>query len=463
LIIALLPFVLRAENVGKVTAVVHQDEVGRVTALELRESTSGGRRIGHVVARTDVDRSSTVIKTTFTGIAPGEYVFIARGTSASEQLIEPVQVVAGAESKLSVQVQPIVATIVVRDGGEPLTNARLRVDGRDLEWSAKLTTDGRGKAELMTWQSGRARVTVAAPPRISAPYSETFELEGTKAEWTIEIPRREIKGVVIDAGTGVPVKNAAVVLAVRAQEWTFSAQTKTDASGRYRFYPAAYGEHTVKAAARGYPPGEVSYSFAAPDESREVTLALEAAEMIQVKVLNSGGRPIAEADLLHFRGFSQQGVSSTDASGSAVVPISAREPRDVYVVPRAGSFGFAQFASRESVKPIRISDGDARIVLRMRSAAGAPVANVAFVMRYNGRTVPADVVRAMARVQGVAIMSDKEGRLVLEKMPLGFYEFWPVDSPTALHVIATSPDAPVRFMAMRGENTAELTFTEADE
>jgi len=162
-----------------------------------------------------------------------------------------------------------------------------------------------------------------------------------------------------------------------------------------------------------------------------------------------------ESQLSVFRERSEISFINREAASRAV-PVE--ESSDVFVVPRDGSFGFAQVTQR-GPRAITIPEGTSRIVIRAESESHAPIAGLFAVMRYNGRVVPSDVVRALA-AQGSRVSSGEDGRIILEHMPAGAYEFWPVESPMELDSLVTVLNAgtPVRMTVTAGENSAILTF-----
>jgi len=234
--------------------------------------------------------------------------------------------------------------------------------------------------------------------------------------------------------------------------------TKADAKGRFRFLPVPYVAHVMKIGARHYAPAEMRYTFGEPEQKRDVTVRLDRASVVHLAIQDNRGRPLANARVMQFRGLRMIGAGPTRDDGSIDIAVPVEESSDVFVVPRDGSFGFAQVTQR-GPRTITIPDGMSRIVIRAESEAHAPIAGLFAVMRYNGRVVPGDVVRALA-AQGSRVSSGEDGRIILEHMPAGAYEFWPVESPQELDSLVTVLNAgtPVRMTVTAGESTAILTF-----
>jgi hypothetical protein len=98
--------------------------------------------------------------------------------------------------------------------------------------------------------------------------------------------------------------------------------------------------------------------------------------------------------------------------------------------------------------------------MRTVSDEGEPIPKVAFILRMNGAVLPADIVAAMNREQGLPLWSDDDGRLLFARMPAGRYEIWPLTSPADRLAAnsASPPPAPVNVMLTAGRQEAKLTF-----
>jgi len=91
----------------------------------------------------------------------------------------------------------------------------------------------------------------------------------------------------------------------------------------------------------------------------------------------------------------------------------------------------------------------------MKTEQGAPVSGVRLLVRYNGDVVPADVVRVLERLQGLAFRTDDGGVATLPALPLGTYEMWPYRSEReAENIIAAGSlfEAPITLTLKTGEN-----------
>jgi len=395
----------------------------------------------------------------FDGVEPGPYVAVVKGSEPGQRRSALVAVKEGEQAHVAVEVKALRLHVATRLGGAPLPNSGVMLRNRDAHWQTELSTGDTGEASAELWQGGNTTMWIANKNAMTISYrDDRLVSDDDDTDWLVDMPAHEISGKVIDSVTGEPVPDAALVLHVQWDEAGIGVNTKADAGGRFRFMPVPYGAHIMKAGARDYAPAEVRYTFAEPEQKRDVTVRLDRASVVHLTIQDHRGRPLSDARVMQFRGLRMTGAGPSRGDGSIDIALPVEESSDVFVVPRDGSFGFAQVTQR-GPRTITIPDGTSRIVIRAESEAHAPIAGLFAVMRYNGRIVPSDVVRALA-AQGSRVSSGEDGRIILEHMPAGAYEFWPVESPQELDSLVTVLNAgtPVRMTVTAGENTAVLTF-----
>ncbi|HYC60095.1 MAG TPA: carboxypeptidase-like regulatory domain-containing protein [Thermoanaerobaculia bacterium] len=456
---------IRLSRGGTVAIAIEQDRPGDVVSVELQKLGDGGRSVGATVQTIEVTAKEPTIETRFTNVEPGEYMVLAKGDEPWERLGERIEVRATEEAQLTLRIAPFRLRVRTSASGETLRDARVILKNRDALWRAAFTTDSAGEATVQLWQGGPMQLTLESR-RYGLPYREFRTVDdGIDSDWLVEVPPYEIAGMVIDNITGRPIAGAAIALHMETARFSFGVQTKAAEDGTFRFAPVAPGQHTVSAAAAGYPPSELVYTFADTEPIKNVTLRLEAAPFVPVTVVDARGNPIHAARVMDFIGNKRRGVGFTDANGAVGVQVSAGETRDVYVIPRDGSLGFLQIRSGSEKETVRIADGVCRIVLQMESEKHAPIPNVWVAIRYNGVTLPEELISTLVS-RGARVRSDAQGRIVLDHMPPGVYEFWPVGSPAELRLVAAgdgSQEAPVKVTAVAGENMAVMTFVAVEE
>lgn len=445
---------------GTIAVELEQTEPGQVVALDLQRTSNNGRTPGATIRTLAVPESERQGLVKIDGVEPGEYIVLARGAKEWERFGEPVTLSDQNEVRLSLRIAPFRLRIRTITDGEPLRNARVSLMHRETHWKVKLTTDEAGEANLILWQEGRFNAMVSAAGLTSFMERKTIT-DGEDTEWIFEVPRRSIRGTVVDARTGAPIAGAAVILnMLSVDRYRLVVKTKTGTGGTFEFSPVAHGQHTLKAAAAKYPPSELKYTFLEPEQSRDVTLQLYPGSTVQLTVSDPRGTPLAGAMVLDFLGLTRGGRGFTDPNGVARIMMGEGEIRDVYVIPRDGSLGFVRVKSGTEQASVRIADGVSRIVLRTESEARVAIPNISVVIRHEGRVLPIEVIEALRTVQGARVKSDSEGRIVLNHMPAGLYEFWPVGSAAELRAVAAGagPHAAVKLAAAPGENLAVMTF-----
>jgi hypothetical protein len=120
----------------------------------------------------------------------------------------------------------------------------------------------------------------------------------------------------------------------------------------------------------------------------------------------------------------------------------------VFIVPGSGSFAVAHVQSGQSDLRLTVPDGSSRIVIRTESDTHDAIERMVVDVRYGGVLLPFEVMAAFAG-RGSRTSSGSDGRIVLDRMPSGIYEFRPLAKAAV----------PVRMTATPGENVAVMTFT----
>jgi len=397
----------------------------------------------------------------FDELEPGDYVVTIKGPSPAARFGKKITVKSGEMTDVTASLRPMKLTIGAVFAGEPLSGAQVHLSNYDGLWKEDLTLDEDGRLELTTWQLGQMSALVMDEGTMTSPYFEKRSLEADdETEWVIRVSSRELAGAVLDSASGKPIPNANVALRTSGGTTTRAA----DASGRFRFTAVASGRHTLMAAAEGYGPAEVQYTYLETASQFEKNIELDPAGGRRVVVRDASGRPIGGAAVLHFAGLTLAGQRFTDETGRVTIPIREGEIHDLFVIPRDGSFGIATLraasAGDRGDVTVTLQEARSTIVIRSETSDHEPIPDVWVVMRYNGTPIPFEVQQMLAQMQGATPVSGADGRIVLRQLPGGYYEFWPVGSAAEMHrlMIGLGSDAPVKLAARAGMNTATLTF-----
>jgi len=152
----------------------------------------------------------------------------------------------------------------------------------------------------------------------------------------------------------------------------------------------------------------------------------------------------------------------TDAAGRAAAMLTGAAAGTLYVFPANGSLA-VRHLDREPAGPIRVSvpSPAAALEISTLTTTGAPLPEVALLMRYNGEVVPPSVAGELRKRQGSTLETDAEGSTRLANIPTGTYEFWPYRTPEeaeALLVSSVAAEAPITVNVVTGENKATVRF-----
>lgn len=402
---------------------------------------------------------STVI---FEGLEPGDYLVLARGTEPGQQYGKQISVALAEEKKVVLTPSPLRVVIRAELADTPLPQAHVELTHSQGLWHEHLRTDATGSANVSLWQPGPIVALVFDETTLPTPHREKKEVTGEgETEWVIRVSTREVRGQVIDNATGKAIANANVMLEVQGPQ-RYTATTKSGRDGRFVFTAAVPGEHRVAAAADGYRHDGLRYTFGESEQTHDVVIRLNVARSTRVSVRDALGLPVRDALVLDFVGHTLTGERVTDVAGDVSIPVEAKEIRDVFVVPRDGSFAAGTLRGGEDLT-LRVVPAQATIVVTSVNTKKAPIPGVWVIVRHNGVTLPMEVLQALAKQQGAKTVGGPDGRIVLRHMPLGVYEFWPVGSVGEARAVMTGlgKDAPVTIVARPGLNEATLTFAEA--
>lgn len=438
-----------------VEATIHQTEPGQVVSVELLKLRNQGRQPSGVIQTLTLPRSDAMSRSVrFENVEPGQYVVLAKGARPSQHAGQRIEVQEWDVPAVNVQLTPFRLRLRTMKDGEPLGDTRVILRQQEAFWQTDVAMDDAGEAAIDLWQGGRLTATVES--RNSVPWrSQRTIAEAVDGDWLLDMPRLEVVGHVIDAESGAPIPNAGVALEMSSTErhYHLSVSANADDEGAFRFAPVFPGEHTIRVASSDYPVSDTIYTFGEEEESRSLTIVLHRTPMTRLSVVDARGLPVTGAKVFVFAGAAATVASGrTDATGQTPVFIPEGATHNVLVVPRDGSLGAMRIQSGTRQVLMVLSEGSSRIVVRAESESHEPIPRISLDVRYNGFLLPIEVMQALT-ARGSMTFSDADGRMVLNHMPAGTYELWPVRGNTGR--------APVRMIATPGENVATLTYTRA--
>jgi hypothetical protein len=139
-------------------------------------------------------------------------------------------------------------------------------------------------------------------------------------------------------------------------------------------------------------------------------------------------------------------------------------PRHLLVILDADGTLHAHIVSGEPEggEPVRLqlAPPAASITIATESSEGKPIEGISMAMRVNGVLFPVEVMSMVTSRTGLTLRSAADGRIRLNHLPLGTYEFWPVRSRSDIEALVSGNPgaAPVVLNVAPGENLARLTF-----
>ncbi len=439
-----------------VDVTVEEERSGQVVEIDLQRVVNGVAPGPIVEAFSVKPTKDRTISKRFESVDAGQYIVLAKGLDAGMRLGKRIDVHEGEPVAVAMKIESFDLSVHAQTKAIPLSGGRVDLKNLDGLWQAGVSLDDVGISTVTLWQGGRFTATILGPH--SMPFHQTRTIDSSDPPWSIDIPSYEITGTVNDSKSDAPVANASVALQIEeADGYRLGLSTKTAPDGSFRFAPVAHGRHTLKAAAAGYPIGEVEYVFEENEESRNLKVLLDKRPSIRLTVTNNQGLPVAGARVFDPLSPNRGMLGLTDSSGAIPIFVPESQTREIFVVPRDGSLGVIRVVAGTDDTTLRLGDGNSRIVLRAETPTHQPLARVTLMIRYNGSLLPNEVMESLAG-RGSTTASDAQGRMTLEHMPPGFYEFWPVTSAADVAAARTGHPPAVTMYAAAGENLAILTF-----
>lgn len=381
----------------------------------------------------------------FSGLAVGRYRVLVRGESPLERYGETVEVKsAGTEIPLDIAIEPQEMEIVVTRKGMGVPQATVELRSQDGGWRATFTTGDGGKYRASMWQRGKF-VAFVSPP--GAPDTVIHADIGEQHVWEIRLPEHRIAGTVTDAKSGRGVPQATIFLKTETADASTLVRSATDENGRFEYSAVEPGNQTLTAEAPGYVSRNVSFTLEPQEGDRTVPVQLGRAVKKTLRVLAANGAPAVGA-LVAMQRDAPSMPLLTDGTGRAEIAIGEGAAQMIYIAPREGSFAAVRVTPDDAETVVTVPAGEATIIVRTQDQTMKPIPNVWLDVSYNGQLIPSSVLSDIAHHQGREFRTGRDGRLVLDHMPLGLYEIRR----------GSSADAPARIAVQPGTNSVILTF-----
>lgn len=349
-------------------------------------------------------------------------------------------------------------------GGRPLANAGVMLTHTTEAWTAKLRTKADGSYAGVMWRRGEFDVAVSIDGADAMTVGTLVIPEGA-TNVDFDMPDRSVTARVVTAN-GAPVPNVLVALESAGPPRRVIRKA-TDSSGVVSYIGVPAGRQALRVvAAEGWlRPDALELEMSADETHYDARIKLLNGDRRTVDVVDHHDVPREGATILCLANGEIRSSATTNDRGRAEIDTPPAGDATLYVIPREGSLAVRRVASamddeRDTIR-VRVPPAGAAIDLVAKSTDGAALAEVAFLMRFNGEIVPAEVVREMQLHQGARLMTDDDGRARLPNVPPGLYEFWPFrtdDEATAILETAGVLDPPIRLDARSGENRVTVHF-----
>lgn len=349
-------------------------------------------------------------------------------------------------------------------GGRPLANAGVVLTHTTEAWSARFRTKADGTYGGATWRRGEFDVAVSIGGA-DAMTVGTLVIPDWTTTANFDVVDRVVTGHVTTSG-GAPAPN--VVVALESQGPPRRVIRKaTDANGAFSYIAVPAGRQILRiVAAEGFLRADpIDFAIAENETHRELDVSLKNGFRRTVEVVDHHDQPRDGATILCLAGGEIRSSATTNERGRAEIDTPPDGDATLYVIPREGSLAVQRVAKaldddRHRIR-VRVPPAGAAIDLLAKSTDGAALAEVAFMMRFNGEVVPPEVVHEMRLHQGATLLTDEEGRARLPNVPPGLYEFWPFrsdDEVAAILDTAVALEPPIRLDARSGENRVTVRF-----
>jgi len=384
----------------------------------------------------------------FSDLMPGEHFVLVRGSGPFERIARKVKIESGPAS-VEVEIRPFRLEGHVTLGGTPLTEAAIELGPDWRAWSESQTLDDRGRFGGMMWQPGVASAAVMNFSTFGAYNATSPELGADPSVWNIDIPNRTISGRVFDAATGELIPRAGLQL---RSETALSTVAVKD--GRYQILAVEPGTYTFDCGAEGYLHARITVTVREGDGPKVADIAMRKGQSQTVELRWENGAPVTNATVFEgpLGAGSFRQTAETDAAGHVTIRGVAGEAQTLYVVPAEGSLAVVHVVIGPDARAtIPLPAGTLRIV--ESKPAG-------FLLRFDGDIIPDDVLLFR---YGYHFPYDAKGELVLDRLPAGLYEVWPIVSRSNPFepLLSPPPIPPARVGLSSGEVTVNLPIESA--
>lgn len=402
------------------------------------------------------------------GLEPARYMLVVKGPSPLQQFATKVDVDDLGTVEKQIFIEPAHVRVHVEHGHDPLPGARVSfmiyARMNEVIETPGMVTDEEGNIDAELWQSGQLNARVISDA-VATHVVDSRDINSDEVEWTISIPRQRIVGTVTDAETGKPVAGAVIRHEGETRGTNgFSPVRKTDGNGGFVLDATADGTHTITVDAAGYRRPDPITIEVHGEEERHIEIRLKRGNTVQLTIFDGSGAPAASAPAIE--GFTEEGnprtFHSADESGQLLIGGAPGETHRLFVFPKNGSFAIVDVktaADAPSEVPVHVPRGSGAMRIEAVTTDGQPVANLRFLLRYNGEFFPSGAQGVMTFQQGRRDYTDLTGIALFDTLPEGTYEIWPFATEMEAARIQSRPTPPLATVRVTsGETEVRLVI-----
>lgn len=389
----------------------------------------------------------------FGPVPAGAYIVLASGAQPLQRATAKVGVAADDTREARIVIPPRNVDARITLAGKPFSGASVRIYSDAFNWSTETVTDADGAIRGPMWEAGTFNLSIEGSGLPSMVWSRVTIGAEPRATFTIDIPARRIRGVIVDDQG--PVEGALVILRAKLPGPT-TIRTKTGKDGVFEYGGIRPGKHTLDVISNGHLLIDtIDVDAHADDAVIERRIVLARGTPRNVTVVDEHGAPVAGALVACTSGATLRSIARTGADGRAV--LATTDDSIAWAAPSGGSIGVVRLDRGTSAVRITASPAASSLNVHILTTAGEAIPNVALLMRYNGFVIPPALQRLLPIRQPA---TNEEGGAMLAHIPAGVWEIWPYTSQEESEALIASamPLAPISVNVVTGENEVTVRF-----
>jgi hypothetical protein len=263
---------------------------------------------------------------TIDGLEAANYGLVIGGQGPLERVVTSTAVRAGESIDLPINITPSTLVLSVVSGEQPVSGAIVQFAQKDFQWRGIVTCNERGIASEEMWQGGDYWVSLVDHGRLAFERLAHLQSDTGTITWGFQIPAHRVKGRVVDSVTHQPLHGVEMTLRGTAprEGGLEGVQVMSDDDGRFEFRAVQEGPHALRSYLKGYRYDQpLHFKLEKDDGDYETEILLE--QLINAHaliVVDSGGTPVAGADMFLATAEGMELLERTDSTGRVTLRTS---------------------------------------------------------------------------------------------------------------------------------------------